>query len=105
MIKVTFEACNGVIKNVCISGHSGYAEQGSDIVCAAVSSAAIMTFNTITEVMKLKADVTENDGYLKFCLSDQGAVKSAEILEGLKLHLLGLSEQYKTYIKVNFSEV
>ncbi|MEE0868633.1 MAG: ribosomal-processing cysteine protease Prp, partial [Ruminococcus sp.] len=44
MIKVTFEAGNGVIKNVCISGHSGYAEEGSDIVCAAVSSAAIMTF-------------------------------------------------------------
>ena len=105
MIKVTFESHNDVITGVCISGHSGYSEQGSDIVCAAVSSASIMTFNTITEIMKIKADVTENDGFLRFNLSDQGAVKSAEILKGLKLHLLGLSEQYKTYIKVKFSEV
>ena len=70
-----------------ISGHSDYAEEGSDIVCAAVSSAALMTANTITEVQSLQADITENDGFLSLNLS-QGDAKTAEvILNGLLLHL------------------
>ena len=37
-----------------IKGHSGFSEEGSDIVCAAVSSAAIMSVNTITEILGVK---------------------------------------------------
>lgn len=39
-----------------ISGHSGYAEQGSDIVCAAISATAMLTCNTITEFFGCNAD-------------------------------------------------
>ncbi|MBR5113364.1 MAG: ribosomal-processing cysteine protease Prp, partial [Clostridia bacterium] len=53
-----------------ISGHSCFALKGSDIVCAAISSAAIMAANTITEVIGDRADISEKDGYLNFRLID-----------------------------------
>ena len=49
MIQVIFTVKDNDICGFEISGHSDYAEEGSDIVCAAVSSAALMTANTITE--------------------------------------------------------
>ena len=42
---------SGTIVGFEILGHSGYAESGKDIVCSAVSSAAYMTENNITDVM------------------------------------------------------
>ena len=38
-----------------ISGHSGYAEAGSDIVCAAISAVVTMAEATINEVCGAKA--------------------------------------------------
>ena len=88
-----------------ISGHSGFAESGSDIVCAAVSSAVIMSANTITEVQHINADVTESDGFVNLNLSKSDAEKSRDILGGLRLHLTALSEQYSKDIKVKITEV
>ena len=64
-----------------------------------------MTANTITEIQHINADVTENDGFLKLSLSKEEAKNCEIILNGLKLHLTALSEQYKKYIKVIISEV
>ena len=105
MTTVTFNYSGNLICGFTVSGHSGYAEEGSDIVCAAVSSAVIMTANTITEIQHINADVTENDGFLKLSLSREEAENCEIILNGLKLHLTALSEQYKKYIKVKISEV
>ncbi len=105
MTTVTFNCSGNLICGFTVSGHSGYAEEGSDIVCSAVSSAVIMTVNTITEILHINADVTENDGFLKLSLSKEEAKNCEIILNGLKLHLTALSEQYKKYIKVKISEV
>ena len=40
-----------------IKGHAGYDDNGKDIVCASVSSAVQLVANTITEVLKIKAEV------------------------------------------------
>ena len=105
MITVTFFCSDNLICGFKISGHSGFSEEGSDIVCAAVSSAAYMTANTITEILHINADVTENDGFMSLSLSKGEAEKSAVVLDGLRLHLTALSEQYTKYIKVKISEV
>lgn len=64
-----------------------------------------MAANTITDVLHIDADVTENDGFMSLNLSKQEAEKSAVVLNGLRLHLTALSEQYTKYIKVKISEV
>ncbi len=81
-----------------ISGHAG-GSYGKDIVCASVSSAAIMAANTVTEILHIPAQTQQEDGLLKFAVvSDNEAAKA--VLDGLKLHLTELSKQYPKKIKV-----
>ena len=82
-----------------ISGHSGYADAGSDIVCAAVSSASQLVCNTITEHYNDKADVEVGDNVLSLKLRE--ASDASFILIGaLYEHLVILSEDYPDTISV-----
>lgn len=104
MIKAKFKLAENIITGFEIKGHSGSAEKGQDIICSFVSSASIMTANTITEVIGLNADTKVDDGYLNFDII--GSASSAQdILNGLKLHLTELSKDYPDNIKVIISEV
>ena len=105
MVTVTFYRSSDLLCGFKISGHSGYAEEGSDIVCAAVSSASLMVANTITDIQQLNADVAASDAFLSLEMQPSEAYKAKDILNGLKLHLTALAEQYKKYIKVKNSEV
>ena len=105
MINVIFTESDGLICGFELSGHSGYAESGSDIVCSAVSSAALMAANTVIEIQNLNPDITVNDGFLSLNLSKQEAQTAKVILDGLKLHLTALSKEYSEFIKVKISEV
>jgi uncharacterized protein YsxB (DUF464 family) len=105
MIQVDFTVQNGFVTGFSVSGHSGYAEEGSDIVCAAVSSATLMAANTVTEIMGLDADITVNDGFLTLDLSAQNAQAAQVITDGLRLHLSALSEEYQEFINVTITEV
>ncbi len=90
-----------------LAGHSGYAEIGSDIVCAAVSSAVYMAVNTIGDVLevKLKSLRVDEDGELFFRISDEDADTCKVIVSGLALHLKSLEEQYPEHISINYMEV
>ncbi len=90
---------NSLITGFEISGHSDYSRQGSDIICASVSSAAYMTANTITDVIDLPADIKTDDGYMLLKLCDGDAEKSAYILRGFMLHIEELQKEYPQYIK------
>ena len=98
---------SGMIIGFEILGHSGYAKLGKDIVCAAVSSAAYMTANTITDVMGISADVSviEDAGYMKMLVNSKDAVLCKDILNGFKNHLLLLEEIYLKNINVSYTEV
>ena len=116
MLKAEFFILNdGKIKGFDISGHSGYAESGKDIVCAAVSSAAYMVANTITEVLnKVRITVCgkefalqteESAGYMRLLVHDKYLSDCGYILQGFKNHLLMLEEMYSKNIKVFYKEV
>ncbi|MBR3766776.1 MAG: ribosomal-processing cysteine protease Prp [Clostridia bacterium] len=81
-----------------IQGHSGFAEAGFDIVCAAVSSAAYMTVNTITEIFGEKGTSKVKDGFLQFEVSGSSAAR--DIIKGLLLHLEELAKDYPDYVTV-----
>ncbi len=73
-------------------------EQGR-LVCAAVSSAAYMTVNTITDIICDKAEVSEDDGKMVLKVKNPSD-KTVAVLEGFKIHIQQLEEQYKDCIKV-----
>ena len=105
MINIRFINSGKTITGFELSGHSGYAEQGSDIVCAAVSSAAYMAVNTVTDILNLNADISVDDGFLRMKLTSQDALKAQDVLRGFELHITELLKQYQSNIKVDFSEV
>ena len=88
-----------------VRGHSGYAEEGEDIVCAAVSSAVIMTINTVTEIMRIKARESGENGEASLLIQKEDAEACQSILRGLRLHLLELEKQYGEFITIKFTEV
>ena len=87
-----------------VSGHSGYAEAGSDIVCAAVSAVVTMAEATINDVLgaKAKVRVKEQDARITLTLpascDEEETVQAA--LPGLMLTLLNIKEDYEDYIEV-----
>ena len=82
-----------------IKGHAGLAQSGNDILCAAVSSAAYMTANTLEEVLKLKVDTVINDGYMKLTISDL-TDEAENLLKGFQIHISALAKDYRKNLKV-----
>lgn len=103
MISVTFYKNDESFSGYEFSGHSDYAESGFDIVCSAVSSAAYLTANNITDIYGIKADVTVSDGHMK--LTAEKSDNLNRLIDGLYRHTLQLQEQYPNDIKVKISEV
>jgi len=101
MTKATFYFDGNVPYGFLISGHSGFAENGEDIVCASVSSASYMVANTITEILKVNAkiDVDETNGKMKLIVNKEQRHITKDILLGLKLHLDNLAEEYPKFLK------
>ncbi len=99
MTTVRFLADRQGLCGFAISGHSSF--DGDDeegrLVCAAVSSAAYMAANTITEVVGDKADITIDDAVMRVKVVCPSAA-TVTVLKGLRLHLQALSEQYDKHI-------
>ena len=81
-----------------ITGHSGQAEAGRDIVCAAVSILGCTCVNALESICGIQADITANDdGILSFRLPEITAAENekAQILMGaLKQGLSDLAAEY-----------
>lgn len=103
MITAEFLTHSGSFWGVLVSGHAEYDESGKDIVCAAVSAATIMALNTVTEVLRAKAQVKSSDALLSLHLSESNQ-ESEHLLEGLFLFLSDLTLQYPEYLAVSIQE-
>ena len=98
MIKVNILTENNLISNIKISGHSGYAEHGSDIVCAAVSSIVTTTVNGILSINET-IKVTDDGDILEIIILKHNEVTDKLILNMIKL-FEGIEIQYKENLKV-----
>lgn len=110
MIRVDFLVSGeGLLKGFRISEHADYLENGSDIVCAAVSSAAYMAANTVTEIIHADAAVNvsdnQEDNFMYLNVSKKDLAQCQTVLQGLKLHLVSLEEQYPENLNVFYLEV
>ncbi|MGN0542354.1 MAG: ribosomal-processing cysteine protease Prp [Acutalibacteraceae bacterium] len=104
MIKVRFSVGDRQLKGFEISGHALFAESGKDIICAAVSSAAYMAANTVTEIIRADAKAQAEDGAMVLTLNEPNT-QAETVLRGLELHLTELSKQYPQHIKIIYGGV
>ena len=81
-----------------ISGHAGYGKaknerEGSDIVCAAVSSCTMLVCNAVTENFGAEADVKVDENRITLKLHERN--ESAEqLISAFYEHLEELSHEY-----------
>ena len=87
-----------------VSGHSGYAESGADIVCAAISAVVSMAEATINDVCGAKAKVRVKDEQARITLTLPVSCDEEEtvqaVLAGMMITLCGLRDDYPDYIEV-----
>ena len=87
-----------------VSGHSGYGEAGSDIVCAAVCAIVTMAEATINDVCGAKAKVRVKDENARVTLTLPVSCNEEEtvqaVLAGMLLTLCSLRDDYPDYIEV-----
>ena len=104
MTRCEFFTENERINGFSVSGHSGYAEAGNDIVCAAVSAAVALAETTINDVCGAKAKVRVKNEDARITLTLPATCEEEEavqaVLAGMMLYFVGLRDEYPDYIEV-----
>ena len=104
MTTVSFSMDDERIVGFHVKGHSGYAEAGTDIVCAAVTSAVRLTECAINDVLGLNASVKVKDDTISLklpgSLGDVNESACQALLAALMLYLTELREEYPDNILV-----
>ena len=106
MTSVIFHTVEDRIIGFDAQGHSGYGEEGEDIVCAAVTSAVRLVEATVNDVMGLCASVKVNQETATISLRLPGGLApTAEstcqnLMTGLMVYLAQLHDEYPEHIEV-----
>ena len=110
MTKIVFFRKNGVYYGFKEEGHTGYAEAGHDIVCAAVSALTQSTLNGLRSVLKAPVmfDIDDRSASLEAELTPEATGEQVEqaqlllvtLLEGLQ----AIERSYPRNVRIFFEE-
>ncbi len=106
MIRISFIAREDELCGVSVSGHSGYAEAGSDIVCAAVTSAVRYAESVMNGILECKVPFVVHDesAEIEMMLGEDIPLGKFEqclaLLKGLLVYFRELEKEFPTYIDV-----
>lgn len=104
MINVSiYKDAENLITGFKLSGHAGFSEHGSDVVCAAVSALVINTINSIENFTSDHFDLKEDEkkGIMEFHILSPISSNSNLLLSSLALGLQGIAEDYtEKFIKL-----
>ena len=106
MTRICFFREGGRISGFTCSGHAGFSEEGSDIVCSAVTGAIRLTECTINDVLKIGADIGADREKCEIRLALPPGIPPEEdmtcqaALKGLLVFLKELSREYPDNIDV-----
>jgi hypothetical protein len=99
----------GSISSMKIDGHSGYAEQGADIICSAVSVTAYTAAGALEDLAGLKGCYSESSGQMTISLPDGMDSRQAEtaaiIMETTAIGFKQIELSYGKYVSVMDEEV
>ena len=106
MIEVTFYSEGSRLTGFTVQGHSGLADPGEDVLCAAVTSAVRLAECAVNDVLGLEAavKVKEKDASISLKLpnglSQQNESTCQTLLAALMVHFVQLAEEYPDHISV-----
>ena len=102
MTNIVFYRKNGKIIRYNVSGHTGKASVGEDVLCAAISSVVQSTAVGITEILKLDPKLNIKDGYLDLQLKEEDVSNQnvQVLLETCLKSLKEIVKNEKKYVKL-----
>ncbi|MDO5422775.1 MAG: ribosomal-processing cysteine protease Prp [Eubacteriales bacterium] len=87
-------------------GHADYAEEGEDIVCAAVSVLTVNAVNSIEQFTEDAFAVRQDDGFLELELDGPVSKETKLLLDSMVLGLQEIEKSYgNEYIQLIIKEV
>ena len=101
MTEVVFKKENDIIVSGSIKGHSGYAPEGGDIVCAAVSSVSWCVLNGLESFLGEKIKISQKDAEITFeieKLDGEDKIKAEALLNSMDSFFTELAKQYSDFI-------
>ena len=108
---VTFlKRSDGALIGYSTCGHSGYAEAGADIVCAAISALTQTTLNGLKNVLKAPVmfDIDDRRAYLEACLTpeatEEQVMQAQLLLVTLKEGLEAIQRECPRNLRIFFKE-
>ena len=108
MIEAEFLSYGGGLVGFSVSGHADAGVFGRDIVCSAVSSAVMLTANTITDYLFCKADVKDQGNKIMLVLKDPDsamAIAAKQVIASFHNHMHLLAKDSKGKINVSIREM
>ena len=99
---------SGNYKQMTCLGHTGYADAGEDIVCAAISMLVINTINSLEALtdVKMQINTEEDSGMIDLKFQEDISRDGILLMDSLILGLKGVVKQYgRQYLKLKFREV
>ena len=93
-----------------IKGHSGYAEEGSDIICAGISALVLTTDHALTKLVGLSpVERGGEDGFLEVLLppgmSDDQMHDAQLLMSALHIGLDNIAQAYPDYCRLTTRKV
>ena len=97
-----FKDKQGMIAGYRVSGHAGYAQEGMDIVCSAVSALTQAPLLGLERHLKLKPSysVNQEDGILEVALNSAPTDLTQAILQTMVYGVESIARQCPQYVRI-----
>ncbi|MBP3736633.1 MAG: ribosomal-processing cysteine protease Prp [Lachnospiraceae bacterium] len=99
---------DGAYRSVYVRGHAGFAEEGEDIVCAAISALTINTVNCLEEIVReeMTTESSEDGAVIGIRFPKVPGKEATLLIDCLLYGLRSIREQYgKSYLNLEIKEV
>ena len=101
MIRINIEKNeSNLIVGYTVNGHAGFATEGQDIVCSAVSTLTMVAINGLEEHLQCEIAYEIKDGYLQVELKQTPDDLTQAILATMEIGLKDIAEQYPQRVRI-----
>ena len=108
VLKDSTDSGNVTYRGIVMEGHAGYAQEGEDIICAAVSALSLNFFNSVETFTEdeFEGRAGQEDVQFEFRFTSDISPESQLLMNSLILGLQNIEKDYgRTYIIIRFKEV
>lgn len=108
VLKDSADSGDVIYRGMVIEGHAGYAGEGEDIICAAVSALALNFFNSVEALTEdeFEGGAGQENIQFEFRFTSVISPESKLLMNSLILGLQNIEKDYgKSYINVKYKEV